>query len=230
MPLTYMGISTWIENNRGEELPQYAVKPCGRRSMQCVSRCWIPVSERSQFKIMWKVLNAPGTDLDLLVFPFFDGIPLCACSWTKDQVDAREVGELGHHPTGRSSIRQYEFGHREVTDTEDFQTGRPRAVITELNTIKIRFAWGYQKNVDCAGLFSNPTEVAPIHETEIKAMRGLSGSACLSQDEINTRYKYSSCEFLPEAGVKSTTFIFRYAPLGKLIILRSGTHPTMGLI
>ncbi|CAE6532668.1 unnamed protein product [Rhizoctonia solani] len=148
---------------------------------------------------MWKVSKAPRPDLDLFVYPYLDGVRMCGRSWTNDQVAAGETGRLGHHPTGPSSFRLYEFGKRKITDREDtFQTGRPRALFDELNTIKVRFAWGHQEAMpERAELFNDPTEAAPIHETEAKFMQGRSG--------------YSFCDFRSEDDAKSTIFIFRYA-------------------
>ncbi|KEP54981.1 hypothetical protein V565_009710 [Rhizoctonia solani 123E] len=217
MPLDHMGISAWIANLGGKEIPQYAIKPHRSRSMEC----WIPASEGCHFKIMWKVLTPPRPDLDLFIYPYLDGVRMCGCSWTNDQVTAGDIGELGHHPTGPSSFRLYEFGKRKMTDREDtFQTGRPRALLNELNTIKIRFAWGHQVEVnERAEFFNDPSEAAPIHEAEAKTMQGLSGSAWLSRNNTVSDYSYSFCDFRPEDGVMSTTFIFRYAPQGKGLVV-----------
>lgn len=102
-------------------------------------------------------------------------------------------------------------------DREDtFQTGRPRALLSELNTIKVRFSWGHQEAIPgCAELFNNPSETAPIHEAEAKCIQGLSGSAWLSQNNTVSDFNYSFCDFHSEDGVKSTTFVFRYASRGK---------------
>ncbi|CAE6478915.1 unnamed protein product [Rhizoctonia solani] len=149
----------------------------------------------------------------MFVYPYLDGVRMCGCSWTKDQVATKDMGELGHHPTGHSSFRLYEFGKRRMTDKEDvFQTGRPRALLNELNAIKVRFAWGHQGAVvERTEFFDSPSESAPIHEVEAKPMQGLSGSAQLSQNNTMSGYSYSSCDFNPAEGVKATTFIFRYA-------------------
>ncbi|CAE6418790.1 unnamed protein product [Rhizoctonia solani] len=165
---------------------------------------------------MWKVLNLPRPDLDLFVYPYLDGVRMCGCSWTNEQATTGGIGELGHHPTGPSSFRLYEFGKRKMTDREDtFQTGRPRALIEELNTIKVRFAWGHQEAVaERAGFFHDPNEVAPILETESKLIQGLSDSVWLSQSNKSSGHSYTFCDFRrpeDEAQLKSTTFVFRYA-------------------
>ncbi|CAE6444005.1 unnamed protein product [Rhizoctonia solani] len=204
MPLNHLGFSVWIADSEGNELPEYEVKLVNDHKIEC----WIPSTEGSNFKIMWKILNAmPG--LDLAIYPYLDGVGMTGATQRMGSTFPGYVHELDSHRTGSSTVRLFEFGKRILTDRED--AARPSdAQLYYLNTIVARFNWGLIGTAQPALDFSVPQEAAPLNEKSVK--KGHSGSAGLGRAVARAQLPNHMCTFSPSAAANPVMFVFRYAP------------------
>ncbi|CAE6346321.1 unnamed protein product [Rhizoctonia solani] len=167
MPLNHLGISVWIADSEGNELPEYEVKLVTDDEIEC----WIPSTEGSNFKIMWRV-HSPMPNHDLAIHPSLDGAKLAGVTRRMCSEFPRQVYELDSHQTGPSTVRLYTFGKRILTDREG--AAKPSSKeLHYLNTIVAKFTWGLIDAVRSASKYSVPQEVAPLDEKSVK--KGHSG-------------------------------------------------------
>ncbi|CAE6526094.1 unnamed protein product [Rhizoctonia solani] len=199
MPLNHLGISVWITDSEGNELPQYDIKLVDDNKIEC----WIPSTEGSNFKILWKILN-PMPRLDLAVYPYLDGVAMTGALRLMANL---YPGEFDAHQTGPSTVRLYEFGKRLLTDRED--AAKPSDTqLQYLNTIVAKFSWGLVGESRPNSDYRIPQEAAPLNEKLAK--KGHSGSAGLGRAVTRARLATRRREFLPSS--EPILFTFRYAP------------------
>ncbi|CAE6472659.1 unnamed protein product [Rhizoctonia solani] len=204
MPLNHSGISVWIADSEGNELPQYDVKVVKDDEIEC----WIPSTEGLNFTIMWKILNAMY-QLDLAVYPHLDGAPMDGTAWRAPDNFPARVGELDSHRTGSSTVRLYEFGKRVLTDRED--AAKPSdAQLQYLNTVRVKFIWGTIGGSQPVVNYNVPQEVVSLNEKSVK--KGHSGSAGLGRTMERAQLSNRRSKFISSARAEPTTFVFRYAP------------------
>ncbi|CAE6532662.1 unnamed protein product [Rhizoctonia solani] len=203
MPLTFQGITAWVADSEGRELPGYSMKASGNNQIEC----WIPSTEGTNFKIMWMVPSFnPQSLAELAVLPFLDGVRMGGTIWSTNSILLGFPGELRGHPTGPSSVRLYEFGKRVLADRDD-AIMLSDAQLNHLNTIVATFVWGF-RGVPQPPYYMNPGESAPINEKSTKS--GHSGSAVLGKTVARPPKPAYNFHSIP--GLNSTTFVFRYAP------------------
>ncbi|CAE6532657.1 unnamed protein product [Rhizoctonia solani] len=204
MPLNHMGISIWIADSEGNELPGYNVKLVKDNEIEC----WIPSTEGSNFKIMWKILN-PMSEFDLAVQPYLDGTGLVGRIWRKTGRFPGRVYELDSQQTGPSTVRLYKFGKRVLTDSED--ASRPSDTqLHYLNTIMAKFTWGLIGAVQQVLTYEVPQEATPFNEKSVK--KGHSGSAELGRTETRAQLPNQKGVFHSSTAIEPAVFVFRYAP------------------
>ncbi|KEP54982.1 hypothetical protein V565_009720 [Rhizoctonia solani 123E] len=205
MPLNHLGISVWIADSEGNELPEYEVKLVTDDEIEC----WIPSTEGSNFKIMWRV-HSPMHNHDLAIHPSLDGAKLAGVTRRMCSEFPRQIYELDSHQTGPSTVRLYTFGKRILTDREG--AAKPSSKeLHYLNTIVAKFTWGLIDAVRSASKYSVPQEVAPLDEKSVK--KGHSGSAELGKTVTRAQLPNEMCTFHSSSTAKPTRFVFRYAPL-----------------
>ncbi|KAG8731284.1 hypothetical protein FRC11_004579 [Ceratobasidium sp. 423] len=203
MPLNHSGISVWVADSEGNELPQYDVKLVEGHKIEC----WIPSTEGSNFKIMWKIID-PMPRLDLAVHPYLDGVVMNGIVCRMANIYPGCAGEFDSHQTGPSTVRLYEFGKRVLTDRED--AAKPSETqLQHLNTIMVKFAWGLAGKSQPVSDYETPQETAPLNEKSVK--KGHSGSAGLGRTVTRAWLAKWSCGLRP-INANPTIFIFRYAP------------------
>ncbi|CAE6430800.1 unnamed protein product [Rhizoctonia solani] len=208
MPLNHLGISVWIADSEGNQLPEYEVKLVKDDEIEC----WIPSAEGSNFKIMWKT-PSPMLNHDLAIHPSLDGSKLTGITRRMCSEFPGQVYELDSHQTGSSTVRLYTFGKRILTDSEG--AARPSSMqLQYLNTIVAKFTWGLIDEVRPVSNYSVPQEVAPFHEKLVK--KGHSGSAELGRTVTRAQLPNETCKFHSSSAAKPTRFVFRYAPRGWL--------------
>ncbi|CAE6418806.1 unnamed protein product [Rhizoctonia solani] len=203
MPLNLLGISVWIADSEGNELPEYDVKLVKDDEIEC----WIPSTEGSNFKLMWRFLN-PMSNLDLSIRPSLDGIELTGIIWTMGGIAPGRIYEKDSQQTGLSTARLYTFGKRIITDRED-ATKPSRMQLQYLNTIAAQFTWGSVSAIRPHSDYSVPPDAVPLNEKSIK--KGHSGSAELGKTVTRAKLPTRGCIFHANPDVKPAKFVFRYA-------------------
>ncbi|CAE6436446.1 unnamed protein product [Rhizoctonia solani] len=198
------GLSVWITDSEDNELTEYQVQEGSDNTIQC----WIPSTNGSSFKILWKILRNPHPELDLRSTPYLDGVRMTASVWSKGRVFNGNSGKHYQERTGVSTARLYEFGRRTLTDNDDCPNSN-QSLLKNLNTIKLIFDWGQKGKGKPRERFHVPQELGPIHEKAAK--KGHSGAAKLGQT-INVSNTCREVSFKGSKMIKPITFVFCYAP------------------
>ncbi|CEL58301.1 hypothetical protein RSOLAG1IB_03047 [Rhizoctonia solani AG-1 IB] len=196
------GLSAWISDLNGDELPEYEIQEISDDTIQC----WIPSTNGTNFKIQWEITKNPHPKHDLCTTPYLDGTRMTGTVWNKHT----STGEHYRQSTGNSTARLFEFGQRVLTD-DDKYSKPDKSSLKNLNTIKLTFEWGRQGKTNPRTTFYTPDEPAPIHEKAAK--KGHSGAAKLGKTIVSSSTSEpNSVEFKYSKTVKPITFVFCYAP------------------
>ncbi|KAF8689759.1 hypothetical protein RHS03_09039, partial [Rhizoctonia solani] len=194
------GLSAWITNSEGDELPEYQVQETSDDTIQC----WIPSTNGTNFKIEWKILKNPHPKLDIRTTPYLDGVRLRGTAWGKSAFGKHDRQSIGH-----STAQLYEFGERVLTDNDNYL--KPdQSILESMNTIKLTLHWGQQSKSRPTRSFCKPQELAPVHEKAAK--KGHSGAAKLGKTVVFDSTAEGSVTFEPSKSIKPLNFVFCYAP------------------
>ncbi|KAG8688390.1 hypothetical protein FRC11_005503 [Ceratobasidium sp. 423] len=197
------GFSVWILDSGGNELPEYQVQEIGDDTIQC----WIPSTEGTNFKILWKVVKNFHPGYDLRTVPFLDGVRMSGTVSGKHLIVKDFSGQHFRQRTGASAARLYEFGRRALTDSDD--CGQlDQSLLNSLNTVKLVVDRGRRGTSAPRKTFHVPQEIGAVNEKAVK--KGHSGAAKLGTTiSVSTS---SGIGFAPSKETKPITFVFCYAP------------------
>ncbi|CAE6526097.1 unnamed protein product [Rhizoctonia solani] len=197
------GFSVWIVDSGNNKLPEYQVQEIGGDTIQC----WIPSTEGTSFKILWKVVENLHPKYDLRTVPFLDGIQMTGKVSSKHTIVNGVPSQHYRQRTGASTARLYEFGRRTLTDSDDHGKLDP-SLLNSLNTVKLVVYRGHKGVPAPQKSFYIPQEIGAVNEKAVK--KGHSGAAKLgSTIPVPTSYGIS---FKPYKKIKPITFVFCYAP------------------
>ncbi|CAE6444839.1 unnamed protein product [Rhizoctonia solani] len=201
------GLSVWIVDSDDNVLPEHRVQEVGDNTIQC----WVPSTEGSNFKILWKVTENVHPEHDLRTLPLLDGIRMSGMISRKREVVKGFSGMHFRQRTGPSSARLYEFGQQTLTDSDDCGNLDP-SLLNSLNTIKLVVDWGRRVSSAPRKSFHVPQEIGPVHEKSVK--KGHSGAAKLGT--VIPIPASNGITFTASSEIEPVTFMFCYAPEGWL--------------